>query len=85
MINIIKMEPWFVAGDIGQTIKNLIDQADVVDFKFIHATDKEIFVDELYKELRFLGPYTKEEFNDVISYLYDHLDELYIYYQGKDK
>ena len=70
---------WFVPNNIGQTIRNLIDDQGP-DFP---AACREVFADALYRELRFYASYTRDEFNEVIIYLYDHLDELWQYYKGK--
>jgi len=72
-------DKWFIQDDIGQTVHNLIDLAD----SHYQAEDREIFANELYQELRFLAPYTREEFNDVVAYIYNNLEELWQYYQGK--
>jgi hypothetical protein len=73
----LKMD-WFVQDSIGETLKNVLETADLPSLKKVSPAE---FAKMLLSEIHFLSPYNKQEEREVERYIYQHLTELYQFVQ----
>ena len=72
-------EGWFVKDSIGDTLKNLLETADLPYLKKVSPVE---FEKLLIHEVHFLCPYTENEECIVKKYIRRHLSELYQFTQS---
>lgn len=70
---------WFVPGSIGDTLKNVLETADLAYLTRVSSGE---FARLLMSELHFLGPYNAQEEHEVEQYIQQHLSELYRFAQS---
>ncbi|HEV8715789.1 MAG TPA: hypothetical protein VGX03_23540 [Candidatus Binatia bacterium] len=69
---------WFVRESIGDTLKNLLEAADL---PYLAQVSPAEFARLLMNEVHFLGAYSRQEERDVERYIEQHLTELYRFMQ----
>lgn len=70
---------WFVPESIGDTVKNVIEAADL---DYLAQVPQHQFASLLIHEVRFLAPYSPQEARAMEQYVEQHLTELYRFMQG---
>ena len=68
---------WFIEGDYGATVKNLIKAFDKGYMENCKDVDK--FAEGTFREMVFLSTYSNEELPKVQKYIYENALDLFEY------